>query len=93
MLSPEAKNTILAKLSRFNPSFVGIFGSYARDEQTSKSDLDILVEFRSKVNLLDLVGLEQELSESLNIPVDLVTQRSLSPYLKPFIEKDLIRIL
>ncbi len=93
MLSLEAKNTILSTLSRFNPSFVGIFGSYARNEQTPKSDLDILVEFRSKVNLLDLVGLEQELSESLNIPVDLVTQRSLSPYLKPFIEKDLIRIL
>ncbi len=77
---------------KFNPVLVGIFGSYARNEQTSKSDLDLLVEFSSKPDLLELIGLEQELSEILGIRVDLVTMNSISERLKPYIHKDLIRI-
>ncbi|MBI3511200.1 MAG: nucleotidyltransferase family protein [Bacteroidetes bacterium] len=92
-LSFENRSTILMTLGKFEPSYVGIFGSYAREEEHSFSDLDILVEFQKKTNLLDLIGLEQELSSALKIPVDLVTKRSVSPYLKSFIERDIVRIL
>ena len=72
---------------------IGVFGSYARNEQTKESDLDLLIDFNSKINLLDLIGLEQELSEVLGIKVDLVTKRSVKENLLPFIQKDLIRIV
>lgn len=72
---------------------IGVFGSYARDEQRGQSDLDLLIDFRSRVNLLDLIGLEQELSEKLGIQVDLTTVKSVHDSLKPYIEKDLIRII
>ncbi|HEV7350193.1 nucleotidyltransferase family protein [Telluribacter sp.] len=93
MLTPHQKNKIKEITSRFKPSLVGVFGSYARDEHTLNSDLDILIDFKSKVNLLDLIGLEQELSDSLGIRVDLVTINSVSEHIKPYIQKDLIRII
>ncbi|MBN2251938.1 MAG: nucleotidyltransferase family protein [Candidatus Altiarchaeota archaeon] len=58
------------------------FGSLARREHTTKSDVDILIEFKGRKSLLDLVGLEQELEDSLGRKVDLVTYRSLHPLLK-----------
>ncbi len=48
---------------------------------SSESNLDILVEFSERKSLLDLVGIEMELSELLNIKVDLLTEKSISPYL------------
>ncbi len=93
MISGEQKQIILNKLAPYNPKRIGIFGSFARGENSEKSDLDILVEFGVKINLLDLIGIEQELSDVLGIKVDLVTEKGLHPYLKPYIEKDLKSLL
>lgn len=71
---------------------IGIFGSYARGEQQTGSDLDILIDFPNRVNLLEIVALEEELSQKLGIKVDLVTLKSVNPQLKPYIEEDLIKI-
>lgn len=93
MITSQQKDIIRSTVQKINPSFVGVFGSYARGENNSQSDLDILVDFNSKVNLLDVIGLEKELSENLGIKVDLVTRRSLAVSLRPYIESDLIRLL
>ena len=93
MLSAQQEILIKETLRKYEPSLVGIFGSYARNEQTSSSDIDILVDFHHQINLLDLIGLEQELSEQLGIKVDLVTLRSINEQLKPYIQQDLIRIM
>lgn len=93
MISKEQEQIIKSVVNKFNPILVGIFGSYARGEQTENSDLDILIDFESKINLLELISLEQELSEILGVKVDLITARSIHQNLKPFIEADLIRIL
>jgi uncharacterized protein len=93
MLKSIQKQQILAHLSPYQPTMVGVFGSYARNEQRPGSDLDLLVKFAKPVNLLDLIGLEIELSELLGIKVDLVTDPSVLPALRPYIEKDLQRIL
>ena len=69
---------------------VGIFGSYAWKENTRDSDLDILVDFDRTPNLIEIIGLEQELSDRLGIQVDLVTVQSLHPLLKEKVENDLI---
>lgn len=93
MLNLQQKKTIKKVLERYEPSMVGIFGSYARNEQTNNSDLDILIDFNRNINLIELVGIEQELTELLGIKVDLVTLRSVNQNLSSFIHKDLIRIL
>ena len=93
MLTTAQKNTIKKVVSKFNPKLVGIFGSYARNEQQRESDLDILVDFNDSVNLVELIGLEQELTELLGIKVDLVTLKSVNPSLNKYIQQDLIRIV
>lgn len=80
---------ILSLTKAYRPSFIGIFSSYAREEQSEDRDLDILIDFHQTVNLLYLIGIEQELSEKLNMKVDLVTRKSLSNKLSPVIFKDL----
>ncbi len=88
-----AQTTIIKQtLAPFDPEYIGVFGSYARGEQLDTSDLDLLVKFGKRINLLELVGLEQALTESLGIKVDLVTENALSPLIKSFVEKDLKQI-
>ncbi|MDY6863850.1 MAG: nucleotidyltransferase family protein [Thermodesulfobacteriota bacterium] len=60
---------------------IAIFGSYVRGEEGSKSDIDIIVEFSGRKSLLELVRIERELSEAVGIKVDLLTEKSISPYL------------
>lgn len=93
MITPQQENIIKSVTQRVKPTLVGVFGSYARGEENEKSDLDILIDFDMKVNLLDLIGIEQELSELLGIKVDLITLRSVNTYLKQHIEADLIRLV
>ena len=59
-----------------------IFGSAARGDEGPDSDIDMVIEFRDRKGLLELVGLEIELSEALGRKVDLVTEASLSPYIR-----------
>ena len=92
MISEEQKNVIIEVLQPFNPKMIGIFGSFARNENNQNSDLDILVEFRKTVNLLDIIGAEIELSELLKLKVDLVTKKAVPPRLAHHIDKDLQRI-
>lgn len=60
---------------------IAVFGSYAIEEEKPGSDIDILVEFSERKSLLELVRIERELSEVLGIKVDLLTEKSISPYL------------
>jgi predicted nucleotidyltransferase len=93
MIDSSQIKIIQEAVQQYSPKFVGIFGSYARNEQHADSDLDILIDFEKSVHLLDLIGLEQELSELLHVKVDLVTLRSVHEQIKSYIFNDLIRIL
>jgi len=61
---------------------VRVFGSLARGEGNESSDLDLLVTLGEGRSLLDLVGLKQDLEDLVHRPVDVVTERALSPYLR-----------
>ena len=93
MITTQQVAVIRKITGKLNPVMVGIFGSYARNEQTEESDLDVLIDFDSRIDLLDLIGLEQELSEILGVKVDLITVKSVDERLRPYIQKDLIRII
>jgi len=68
---------------------IAVFGSCVRGEEKPGSDIDILVEFSGRKSLLELVKIERELSEVLGIKVDLLTEKSISPYLIDTIKKEM----
>jgi uncharacterized protein len=70
-------------------SMVGVFGSVARGEATTHSDLDLLVRFSKRKSLLAHIALERQLSTALGREVDLLTEAALSPYLRERILDDL----
>ncbi len=80
---------IISILKKHGVKKISIFGSYARDEQTPVSDIDIIVEFIGEISLLEIVGIEQELYASLGRKVDLLTENSISPYLIDSIKKEM----
>lgn len=61
---------------------LAVFGSIARNEGTTKSDVDILIEFDPKKGLFFFVELKKYLEELLDCEVDLVTKSALHPALK-----------
>lgn len=92
-MDKELQARLMQYLLPHRPARVGVFGSFARGENQDSSDLDILICFKDRISLLKLVQIEQELSDKLGIPVDLVTENSLkNPRLRKYIEKDLITI-
>jgi predicted nucleotidyltransferase len=89
-MTQHINNIIITTLKDFDPIRIGIFGSYARNEQTKNSDIDILVKFNKGITLLQLIRIENELSEKLGIKVDLVTEGAVTnAKLKKAINKDL----
>lgn len=68
-----------------------LFGSFARGEETPESDVDILVELdHSKPIGLEFVQMQLDLQKLLKKPIDLVSSRGLSKYIKPYIDTDKI---
>lgn len=61
---------------------VRVFGSVGRGEQGATSDLDLLVDMAKGRSLFDLIALSNDLEESLGVEVDVVTEASLSPYIR-----------
>ena len=89
----QTGKVMLPLLRKYGVVRAGIFGSFARGETTKKSDIDILVQFKGRKSLFDLVRLERELKSTLKKEVDLLTYKSIHPLLKDRILKEEIRIL
>lgn len=73
---------ILDLAMRHGARNVRVFGSLSRGEGRDDSDLDLLVTLGEGCSLLDLVGLKQDLEDLVHRPVDVVTEKALSPYLR-----------
>ena len=65
--------------ARYNVKTIGVFGSALRGEQGPRSDIDVLVEFRTPIGLFKFLGLEELLAERLGGKVDLVSKKALKP--------------
>ena len=82
---PELKAAGVARLR--------VFGSVARGEHGSESDIDIVVAFDETtggVSLLDLVHLENRLSDLLGVQVDLVQEKSLKTRVRHNVEREAV---
>lgn len=79
---------------RYHLKKLGIFGSYARQEETDESDLDILIEFDVNVEGIFLLklNLKKELQELFQMPVDLCRERQIKGIFKDQILKDAIYV-
>jgi len=74
------------KIREFGVEKIGLFGSYIRNEQGQKSDIDILVEFRKGMKTFDnYMNLKFFLEELFNCKVDLVIADAVKSDLKPYI--------
>ena len=69
-----------------------LFGSFARGENTTVSDLDILVEMEPGTGLFKFISIHNQLQSALNIQIDLVSANGLSPKIKPYIDAEKILI-
>ena len=77
---------------RYPIASLSLFGSVARDEAGTDSDVDLLVEFKSSVGLFEFIELQQRLETILGCKVDLGTPRSLKPRLKEQVLREAIRV-
>ena len=84
----QLKKTILPILQHYGVSKAALFGSSARDQMRSDSDVDILVQIDRDISLLDFVGLKIDLEEKLKRKVDIVEYDTIKPLLKEAILKE-----
>jgi hypothetical protein len=71
---------------------IGIFGSYVKGKQEETSDVDILVEFEKPVSLLQIVSLENYLSDIVGIKVDVVPKKNIRAELKESILREAVPV-
>ena len=78
----DKRGDIVNLAAQYGASNVRVFGSVARGTSGPDSDLDVLVELERGRSLLDIVALKQDLEDMLGLTVDVVTEASLSPYIR-----------
>lgn len=95
----SVKEEVLTKLKehlseirdRFGVERIGIFGSVSRGDDTSESDVDVLISFQEgRMTFTNLVYLGDYLEELFCRRVDLLTEDGISKYMRPYIEKEVI---
>lgn len=86
----KQKKTDLQK--KYPLSELGLFGSYARGDININSDIDILVDFHSRIDGFDYIRLAHELEDLFNQKIDLVSRKGVKLQYLPFIEKNLIHV-
>jgi predicted nucleotidyltransferase len=75
---------------RYGVNIMGLFGSYARQEQRPDSDIDLLADILRPISLFELVGAELYLTEVLDAKVDLIPRRDVREELKAVILRDTV---
>lgn len=85
----EIQQKITPLLQRSGIEYAGIFGSVARGEATEDSDIDILVKFQGSPTFSAYLELDNDLRKELGQDIDLLTEGSVSKFLRPQIERDL----
>jgi predicted nucleotidyltransferase len=89
----DALRSLLPALSaQYHIRSLALFGSYARQEQTAQSDLDVLVEFEEPPSLFEFIRLERQLSEELGVKVDLVMKTALKPAIGRRIMQEMVPV-
>lgn len=77
--------------NQFGVKFIGLFGSFARDEANDNSDIDILykIEKDKKLSMFKYLKLTKQLEDFFHKKIDLVRDETLKPQVKSYIQKDI----
>lgn len=73
VLLEQHREDVVKVFARYPVMSVWVFGSVARGDDRPDSDLDLLVELESNASVVDIIGLDEELSAVLGCPVEIVT--------------------
>lgn len=92
MKKENIKSKIKKILKRYKVVKAGIFGSYARGEETKKSDIDILVQLKKPLGFA-FVKMQFELEKEIGKKFDIITYKSINPLLKKKILNEEVRII
>jgi len=93
MVTPSLQSSLQNYFSKQPVLRAYLFGSYVRGEETPASDFDILVEFDPAVPIgMEYVQMYLDLKKITGKEVDLVTEKSLSKYVRPYVEKEKLLI-
>ena len=77
---------------KYHISYLGLFGSYARGDQTEESDIDFAADFPPKTSLLKLGRIQRELEALLHKKIDLVARGAIKENRKKYILPELKKI-
>lgn len=89
----RAKRTEIIDIAqKYGAENIRIFGSVAKGEETDNSDIDFLVDMQKKPNLLNRIGLMQELEDFLGRKVEVVTVKNLRDYFRDKIIQEAINL-
>ncbi len=86
------RDAIRAIAAKHGAANVRVFGSTVRGEASARSDVDLLVSMEPGRSLLDLIALNDELEALLGCPVDVITDRGVSPYLRERIYAEAVAV-
>ena len=86
----RAHKPVLAE--RFGVTSLALFGSFARDQATDRSDVDVLVRFNGPATSKTYFGVQFYIEDLLDRPVDLVTEKALRPELRPYVEREAVHV-
>jgi len=77
--------------NKFGIHFIGLFGSFARDEANNDSDIDILykIENDKKLSIFKYLEMNKQLEDFFHKKIDLVRDEKLKPQIKEYIQKDI----
>ena len=87
------KEIILEILRKHDVKKASLFGSIVREEMSTDSDIDLIIEFKGDKSLLNLAALKIELEEKLSLKVDVLTYNSIHPLLRDQILAEQVEIL
>ena len=78
--------------TRYDVREIGIFGSVAKGEDDNQSDIDLLVEFGSRADLITYIGLWQYLEDTFATKIDLVSKGGLRSDMQDKVMRDLVLV-
>ena len=77
----QHRKTITELAQKHGAQSVSVFGSLARGDDDSNSDIDLLIELDPKRSLLDVISMKYAIEDLTGRKVDIVTRKGISPYL------------
>ncbi len=88
----QLRQQLPALIERYHVQSLGVFGSYVRQQQHPGSDVDVLVSFEEPPSLLRFIELENELTDTLGLKVDLVMRDALKPTIGQHILSEVVTV-